>query len=97
MAGKMADDLARVRIRVYGRVQGVFFRRSAVDEGESLGLTGYARNMADGGVEIVAEGRRKNLDMLIAWTHIGPRLAHVSNLTEEWSGYRGEFAGFTVR
>jgi acylphosphatase len=83
---------------VRGRVQGVFFRRATMDEGRSLGLTGWVRNLASGEeVEIVAEGARPNLQMLWAWAHTGPPGARVEEVTEEWSDYRGEFTSFRVR
>jgi acylphosphatase len=93
----VAADRARVRLRVMGRVQGVMFRAEAADTARTLGITGYARNLADGAVEIVAEGRRKDLEAFIAWAHTGPPLAHVTQVDEEWQEFRGEFTGFTVR
>ncbi len=93
----MATDRARVRLRVRGRVQGVMFRAEAADAARILGVTGYARNLADGAVEIVAEGRRKDLEAFIAWAHTGPPLAHVTQVDEEWQEFSGEFANFAVR
>jgi acylphosphatase len=93
----VAADRARVRLRVTGRVQGVTFRAEAADAARTLGITGYARNLAGGAVEIVAEGRRKDLEAFIAWAHTGPPLAHVDHVDEEWQEFRGEFTGFTVR
>ena len=94
----MADsDIARLHMFVSGRVQGVFFRGTVADEARSLGLTGWARNLADGRVEIVAEGKRANLRTLEAWAHQGPPSARVSGVDSEWSDYRGEFTGFSVR
>jgi len=93
----MAADRARVRIVVRGRVQGVMFRAYAADAARTLGITGYARNRADGAVEIVAEGRRRDLEALIAWAHTGPSLARVTQVEEEWQEFRGEFASFAVR
>jgi acylphosphatase len=92
----MDSERARVRLRIHGRVQGVMFRASAADEARILGVTGYARNCIDGSVEIVAEGRRRDLESLVAWAHRGPALAHVTRVDEEWQQFRGEFAGFAV-
>jgi acylphosphatase len=92
------DDRARLRMIVSGRVQGVFFRGATVEEARSLGLTGWVRNLASGDeVEIVAEGLRRNLQMLWAWAHNGPPGARVHDVTEEWSDYRGEFTSLRVR
>lgn len=89
--------MARLRILVRGRVQGVFFRQSAADEARELGLAGWVRNKVNGDVEIVAEGPRRELRILYAWAHQGPRLARVTGIEEEWSDCRGEFSGFTIR
>ena len=98
MADDRNDDRARLRLIVRGRVQGVFFRRATMDEARSLGLTGWVRNHHSGEeVEILAEGLRRNLQMLWAWAHTGPPGARVENVTEEWSDYRGEFTLFRVR
>lgn len=91
-----AADAARLALTVRGRVQGVFFRASAVDEARSLGLVGWVRNCPDGSVEIVAEGPRPRLAMLLAWAHQGPRGARVEQVEEHWSHYRGEFQRFSV-
>ncbi len=91
------DEPARVRIIVTGRVQGVFFRRAAADEASGLGVTGSARNLSDGSVEIIAEGQRRNLEMLLAWAHSGPPHARVDAVRAQWEQYRAEFAQFRVR
>ncbi len=93
----MDSERARLRLIVSGRVQGVGFRFSAQDEAMDLALTGWARNLPGGEVEIVAEGRRDRLWMLAAWAHRGPRLAHVIEVREEWRDFTGEFADFRIR
>ena len=65
---------------VSGRVQGVFFRASTRDKALSLGLNGYAKNLSDGRVEVVACGSGDALDELEAWLHEGPRMAEVSDV-----------------
>jgi acylphosphatase len=91
-------DRARLRLVVTGRVQGVFFRQSALDEARALALTGWVRNLPNGRqVEIVAEGRRAALEALEAWAHQGPRGARVEHLSAEWSDFTGEFDRFSVR
>jgi acylphosphatase len=65
---------------VSGRVQGVFFRASTVEQARALGLRGYARNLADGRVEVVADGEAQALDRLEAWLRRGPPLARVDAL-----------------
>ncbi|TGE17565.1 acylphosphatase [Hymenobacter elongatus] len=76
---------------VQGRVQGVFFRQSAHIEAQRLGLTGYARNNADGTVTIEAEGAATALDELETWCRTGPPAARVASLhvtTGAVQGYR---------
>jgi acylphosphatase len=91
------DEQARVRIIVSGRVQGVFFRRAAAEQARTLGVNGFARNLDDGSVEIVGEGKRRNLEMLLAWARKGPPHARVDAVQAQWEPYRGEFAQFRVR
>jgi acylphosphatase len=62
---------------VRGKVQGVWFRASTRDEASRLGLTGHARNLADGSVEVLAMGDADAIDALARWLHIGPPLARV--------------------
>jgi acylphosphatase len=90
-------DLARLRLLVHGRVQGVFFRQAAAEEARSLELRGWVRNLPNGDVEIVAEGPRRELKILAAWANQGPRLARVTGVEEEWSDYRGEEGPFAIR
>ena len=88
---------ARIRILVNGRVQGVFFRRSAGEQARALGVTGWARNLRDGSVEIVGEGNRHNLEVLLVWAHHGPPYARVDMVQVKWEPLVGEFAQFRVR
>jgi acylphosphatase len=90
-------DLARLRMLVHGRVQGVFFRHAAAEEARSLELRGWVKNLANGDVEIVAEGPRRELKILAAWAHQGPRLARVTGVEEEWADYRAEEGVFSIR
>ena len=91
------DELARVRIIVSGKVQGVFFRRTAAEQARNLNITGWARNLNDGSVEIVGQGKRRNLEILLAWAHKGPPHAWVEAVQAHWEPYQGEFAKFQVR
>lgn len=68
------------RFRVTGRVQGVFFRDSTRSVARELGLTGYARNMPDGSVEVLACGRPRSLDRLAEWLGSGPPMASVEGV-----------------
>lgn len=56
---------------VYGRVQGVGFRYTTQHEAQRLGLTGYAKNMDDGSVEVVACGESDRVEQLMKWLKAG--------------------------
>ncbi len=72
--------MSAARFIVSGRVQGVFFRASARDQALALGLRGFARNLPDGRVEVLAAGNDVALDRLAAWLRQGPALAQVEDL-----------------
>jgi len=91
------SDLASVRVIVYGRVQGVFFRAFASREAKELGLTGYVRNLPGGAVEAQAEGERKQLEKLIDYLKAGPPAAKVERVKTDWSEYTGRYSGFVIK
>ena len=68
---------------VSGRVQGVFYRATCVRKAESLGLTGYARNLTDGRVEVLACGDEALVDEFIAWLWEGSPASRVSDVATE--------------
>lgn len=70
----------RAHFFVRGRVQGVGFRYHTRAEAERLGLSGWVRNLPDGGVEVQAEGPSDRVNELIAWCRIGPPSAKVERL-----------------
>lgn len=71
----------RIAAIVTGRVQGVSYRASTIDEATQLGLTGWVRNRADGSVELEAQGAPAQIDALLAWCAVGPPAARVSGVT----------------
>lgn len=68
---------------VKGRVQGVFFRASTRRAAESLGITGYAINLPDGSVEVLACGPESEVDRLGDWLQQGPDMARVDSVKVE--------------
>ena len=90
-------DLASVQATVYGRVQGVFFRAFVAEQAFELGLTGYVRNLRGGGVEVLAEGERRQLERLIGCLKVGPPDARVEKVVTNWSEYTGIYSGFRIR
>lgn len=81
------DKLQCMRCSISGKVQGVWYRASTKVEADQLGLTGWARNMPDGRVEVFACGTKENLQILYEWLQQGPPLAKVAQVTydeEPW-------------
>jgi acylphosphatase len=68
---------------VSGRVQGVFYRATCVRKAEALGLTGFARNLVDGRVEILACGEDAAVDAFVAWLWEGSPASKVSDVATE--------------
>lgn len=73
-------ESVRCRVIVHGRVQGVFFRDSCRSMARHLGVRGWVRNLRDGTVEVVAEGRRADVGALVEWCRQGPPRASVTRV-----------------
>jgi acylphosphatase len=71
------------QIKIYGKVQHVFFRASVQAEALKNGLSGYVKNLPDGTVYIEVEGEEERLNEFIDWCKTGPPLAMVSSLEKE--------------
>jgi len=81
-----------MRCYVSGKVQGVWFRASAKEQAENLKINGWARNLADGRVEVFACGEEKQLQLFHDWLKQGPPLAKVADSTRTdlpWVDYEG--------
>ncbi|MGN6314113.1 MAG: acylphosphatase [Rhodanobacteraceae bacterium] len=75
--------MACARFIIRGRVQGVFFRASTREQALRLGVSGYARNLDDGSVEVLACGSSGALDALQEWLRDGPPSARVEDVSRE--------------
>jgi acylphosphatase len=75
--------MAGARFLVSGRVQGVFYRASARQQALRLGLTGHARNLSDGRVEVLAYGEAAALEALERWLWQGPPAAKVTDVVRK--------------
>ncbi len=91
-----SPDVIRVRLLVSGRVQGVAFRQSTVDEARRLGVAGWVKNLPDGRVEAVVEGERSRVEALVAWCRRGPRLARVDGVAVTPEEPRGDAGPFDI-
>ena len=80
-----------------GRVQGVAFRASAVDEAREIGLTGWVRNLPDGSVELEAQGDDAQVAALLAWCDHGPPAARVTGVVVEDRAPIDDERGFVLR
>lgn len=83
------------RCHVSGRVQGVWYRGSTQREAVARGVTGYARNLSDGRVEVLACGPQDAIDSLCEWLWQGPPHAEVSDVECE-SVERSALTAFTI-
>jgi len=90
-------EMVRAHLRIYGLVQGVFFRATMKEVADRLGVKGWVKNLPDGSVEAVVEGPRDKVEQLIRWAHRGPSAARVERVVVEWEPYRGEFRSFRIR
>ena len=90
-----AAQPSRITVIVAGEVQGVGYRAFVRQHARDLGVTGYTENLADGRVEVVAEGHRADLDLLLVRLKTGPSHALVADVQVEW-GRAGGLNGFHV-
>lgn len=67
-------------IGIFGRVQGIFFRATAKEQADLLGIVGFAQNKDDGSVYIEAEGEENQLNKFLKWCYLGPPLAQVERV-----------------
>lgn len=90
------QEQIRAHVFVSGRVQGVGYRYSTVNEAQRLGVNGWVRNLPDGRVEAVFEGSRKLVEEIIRWCHKGPTAAVVKDVAVEYEELEG-FGRFETR
>jgi acylphosphatase len=94
----MTDEAkSQLHAIVEGRVQGVSFRYFVVEQAENLDISGWVRNLWNGGVEVTAEGTRQDLETLLQALRDGPPMASVADVNFDWLPYTGEFRGFRVK
>ncbi|HJS53908.1 MAG TPA: acylphosphatase [Chitinophagaceae bacterium] len=84
-----------VRLTIKGKVQGVFYRATAKDIADLLGIKGWIRNLPDNNVEIAATAPEETLQKFINWCKQGPPKAMVDEIIVEESD-REEFNGFRI-
>ena len=87
----------RLHAFVHGRVQGVGYRATTMDEAWRLNLAGWVRNRIDGTVEVLAEGAEAKLALFLAYLKQGPRGARVTSVVEDWSDAQGAPTPFQAK
>jgi len=87
----------KIIIKVFGDVQGVFFRTFVKEKASELGLVGWVRNAKDRMVELLAEGEEENLKKMIDYCKEGPKFAKVDRTEVKWEEAVGEFQEFMIR
>ncbi len=88
--------MKRLNITVYGRVQGIGFRYSALHAAQRLGVKGFVKNCYDGTVYLEAEGDDEPVESFLEWCKKGPSLARVERVVTEQAELR-LYTGFEIR
>ena len=87
----------RAQLKISGRVQGVNFRSFTKREAIRLGLTGWVKNLPDGKVEAVIEGKKTKVEKLIQKCQIGPPLAIVRDMKILWKPIKSDLETFIIK
>lgn len=90
------EEKASLKVNIRGIVQGVLFRASTVDKATELGLLGYVRNLSDGSVEVVAEGAKDKLKLLLNYLEQGPPSSVVSEVDVLWGEHSNRYFEFSI-
>lgn len=90
-------NMKRVRVTVTGIVQGVFFRAKTRNEAIRYNVRGWVRNLPDGRVEAVFEGKPDDVDRIVDWCRLGPSHATVEHVEATEEPYTGTFHDFSIR
>lgn len=92
----VGEGIWQVKILIFGRVQGVFFRSNAKLQADKLGITGWIRNLPNGAVEITAQGSREDLEKLISWCRRGSLFAKIERVKINWIKPKEFFSSFGI-
>ena len=92
----MSEEVIRRRVKVHGRVQGVFFRDSTLERATAHGVNGWARNAPDGSVEAVLEGQPEAVERVVRFLQTGPPHADVERVDVDEEEPEG-LSGFSIR
>ena len=88
--------MQRKRVLISGRVQGVYFRVYTRDAALGFGLRGWVRNLPDGRVEAVIEGKERQVEEMLKWCWQGSPSSRVDKVEVVAEPYQGEFKDFSI-
>lgn len=91
-----SSTLIRVRLRITGKVQGVYYRQNLKSIAKRKNICGWVRNLSDGSVEAVLEGSKLSIENIVSWSSNGPDGANVSSVTVTREPYEGDFSSFEI-
>lgn len=94
--GPETNKKIRARVRIAGKVQGVYFRQNTRIVANRHRVTGWVKNLKDGRVEAVLEGNEMDVSEVIEWFYAGPPKAIVDDVQIKYEPYIGEFQEFKV-
>jgi acylphosphatase len=89
--------MKRCRLTISGRVQGVWYRQSALEQAQLLGLSGWVLNLPDGRIEALVEGTEENVAELIKWCRKGPPSAIVKSVQINQEPHIGDLPRFYIK
>ena len=84
------------KAKVFGKVQGVFFRKTVQEYATAFSILGYAKNLSDGTVEIVAQGTKSNLEAFVAKIKNEPRKAVIHHIEAHFSSPKTIYTEFSI-
>lgn len=88
------NNIFQLNCIVHGRVQGVFFRLNCYKKATELGLCGWAKNLASGAVEVIAQGKKSDLLILLEYIKNNPGHSEITSVEETWSEPKKHFSSF---
>ncbi|MEM0493259.1 MAG: acylphosphatase [Candidatus Thermoplasmatota archaeon] len=90
------DKKKSIRVKITGRVQGVWFRSNTKQKADELGLVGWVKNMDDGSVEAVFQGEEDKINDIVKWCYKGPPLARVDKVYIKNEGLTESYKSFEI-
>lgn len=89
-------NYSRIHIFISGKVQGVYYRQNTAQKAQELDIFGWVRNLSDGRVESIMEGRDININKILDWCKLGPEGAIVTDIKIINEEYKNEFSKFDI-